>query len=115
MAKKKNELAWFQNSFVFAHPRHHDRDRTVDCDAGIDGDLMAAGLERASLPLSLAFTPEKAASMMTAWGDALTAEMKRSLLIDFIFIPGYVLLFFAITRFLALWHKGRLEAWGGGG
>lgn len=53
------------------------------------------------VPYELAFTADKVDTILTAWGSEGQAAARRSLLIDFAFMPSYGILFAGITLLLA--------------
>lgn len=62
--------------------------------------------------LELAWTPGAAREMFTAWGPGGLQVARRSLLIDFIFMPAYALLFVSLMLGQARRASGRWQAAG---
>jgi hypothetical protein len=60
----------------------------------------------------LAYNADKAETILRAWGSTGQAAARRSLLIDFAFMPAYGLLFAGITLLIARAQPGRLATVG---
>ncbi len=71
--------------------------------------LWASGSKYSIVSFELAFTKAKALEIMSSWGDAQKLAARKSILFDFIFIVGYVLIFFSVTSLLSAWNKGKLR------
>jgi len=72
-------------------------------------ELWASGSKYSIVNFELAFTKAKALEIINSWGDAQKLAARRSVLFDFIFIVGYVLIFFSVTSLLSAWSKGKLR------
>jgi len=59
----------------------------------------------------LAGTAEKALGIIDGWGPELSLLAKKSIIVDFIFIPGYAFLFFSITMLMSYLAAGRIQPW----
>ncbi len=57
----------------------------------------------------LAFTAERANDILHAWGAEAEPAARRSLLVDFAFMPSYGLLFAGITLLIARLQGGKLR------
>ncbi len=53
------------------------------------------------VPYELAYSPQQADIILQAWGPEVTPLARRSLLVDFAFMPSYALLFAGITLLIA--------------
>ncbi len=59
----------------------------------------------------LAGSADKDQAMIDGWGPELTMLARKSIKLDFIFIPAYAFLFFSITMFVSLLVAGAPGAW----
>jgi len=57
----------------------------------------------------LAYSPQTASTILSAWGEAGQQAARRSLLIDFGFMPSYGLLFAGLTLLIARGQAGALN------
>ncbi|MBN1882848.1 MAG: hypothetical protein JW885_11790 [Deltaproteobacteria bacterium] len=78
---------------------------------GLDEALMEPEPHYGIVAFELAYTPEKAGEIVRVWGDDLVPLAKKSLIVDYPFMPAYALLFFALTRLFALIAGGRMGVW----
>lgn len=78
---------------------------------GLDAALMEPEPHYGIVAFELAYSVEKAGEIVGVWGDELLPLAKKSLLVDYPFMPGYALLFFALTRLFALMPGGRVGLW----
>lgn len=78
---------------------------------GLDEALMEPEPHYGIVAFELAYTVDKAGEIVGAWGDALLPVAKKSLLVDYPFMPAYALIFFSLTRLFALIPGGRVGAW----
>jgi hypothetical protein len=76
------------------------------------GNQMQAAGGYGIVCYELAFTPKKVSKILTAWGPAGKAPARRSLLIDFAFIPVYALFFGGLTLLIARTQVGLLASVG---
>ncbi len=74
-----------------------------------NAELWASGSKYSIVSFELAFTKAKALEIMSSWGDAQKLAARKSILLDFVFIGGYVLIFFSVTSLLSAWSKGKLR------
>ncbi len=77
-------------------------------------EIMHANSLYGIVDFELAFTGNRAGTILSHWDQAAVDAARSSLLLDFLFIPAYALAFAGITRLLtpkksAPWH--RTERW----
>ena len=78
----------------------------------LDATLMEPEPHYGIVAFELAYTVEKAEEIVGVWGDDLLPAAKKSLIVDYPFMPAYALLFFSLTRLFALMPGGRMAALG---
>jgi hypothetical protein len=78
----------------------------------IDAELMEPTPGYGIVDYEFSFTGEKAREIIDTWGEKRLSAAVKSLKIDFLFIPGYVLLFFSLTMLISRIHTGRIEKYG---
>ncbi|GAB4473629.1 MAG: hypothetical protein Kow00124_12830 [Anaerolineae bacterium] len=64
------------------------------------------------VPYELAFTARQADTILSAWGAEGQEAARRSLLVDFAFMPAYATLFAGITLLVARAARGQLQSVG---
>ncbi len=64
------------------------------------------------VPYELAFTARQASAILSAWGTEGQEAARRSLLVDFAFIPAYATLFAGVTLLVARVARERLQLLG---
>jgi hypothetical protein len=74
-----------------------------------NAQLWASGSKYNIVSFELAFTKAKALEILDSWGDGQKLSARKSILLDFIFIVGYVVIFFSVTSLLSAWNKGKLR------
>ena len=79
---------------------------------GLENELMVPEPHYGIVQYEFIFSVDKAKQIIDTWGDELVPKAEKSLWVDFIFIPGYALIFFSITYLFGLWHKGAIRRWG---
>jgi hypothetical protein len=72
-------------------------------------ESIMSGLGYGIVPYELAYSVEQAGHILSAWGTEGQAAARRSLLIDFGFMPAYALLFGGITLLIARAQSGWLR------
>jgi hypothetical protein len=75
-------------------------------------ELLASSSQYSIVRFELAFTKAKAMEIISSWNDAQKLAARRSILFDFIFIVGYVLIFFSVTSLLSALNKVKLRKFG---
>jgi len=76
---------------------------------GLDAALMEPEPHYGIVAFELAYTTEKAGDIVEVWGEELLPLAKRSLIVDYPFMPAYALIFFSLTRLFALMPGGRMR------
>ena len=75
----------------------------------IDARLMENPPHNGIVSFELAWNASEAVKMIDAWGPELSLLAGKSIRLDFLFIPAYVLLFFSVTMLLARLTSGPLR------
>ncbi len=75
----------------------------------IDARLMENPPHNGIVAYELAWKAPDALKMIDTWGPELTILAGKSIKIDFLFIPAYVLLFFSATMLFSLLASGSLR------
>ena len=77
----------------------------------IDSRLMENPPNKGIVAFELVGSADGAQEMIDTWGPELSLLMEKSINIDFLFIPAYALLFFAVTMLFSLLAGGTIGAW----
>lgn len=77
----------------------------------IDSRLMENPPNKGIVAFELVGSADSAQKMIDAWGPELSLLMEKSINIDFLFIPAYALLFFAVTMLLSMLFEGSMRVW----
>jgi len=78
---------------------------------GLDAALMEPEPHYGIVDFELAYSVEKAGEIVGVWGEELLPLAKKSLIVDYPFMPAYALIFFSLTRLFALIPGGRMSIW----
>jgi hypothetical protein len=77
----------------------------------IDARLMENPPNNGIVAFELAGSADHARGIIDGWGPELSILARKSITVDFVFIPGYALLFFSITMFVSLLFTGAPRTW----
>jgi hypothetical protein len=77
----------------------------------IDARLMENPPNNGIVAFELAGNADHARGIIDGWGPELSILARKSIIVDFVFIPGYVFLFFSITMFVSLLFTGAPRTW----
>lgn len=77
----------------------------------IDARLTENPPNNGIVAFELAGNAGNAQGIADGWGPELSILARKSITVDFVFIPGYTFLFFSITMFVSLLLAGAPRAW----
>ncbi|MBN2224179.1 MAG: hypothetical protein JW765_05845 [Deltaproteobacteria bacterium] len=77
----------------------------------IDARLTENPPNNGIVAFELAENADHARGMIDGWGPELSILARKSIIVDFVFIPAYAFLFFSITMLMSLLSAGAPHAW----